>query len=205
MCRPHPVKAWLGYHNVFHSWPFNFSLYRNPLSLRTILCFRVMVIRFNFPFLCTLSTKDLGFPSGPVVKNLPANAEDAKNAALIPGWERSPDTGNGNLLQYSCLENSLDRGAWWATAHGVTKSWTQLSTYMYAPRIYPAISVPLSLAVGFLSFCLHAKPAADRHGLQRRKYWLRICPLISYFKCSQTFLIHVFTKRVLIFQRYVPK
>ena len=93
--------------------------------------FRVMVVRLNFPFLCTFS-KDLGFPSGPVVKNLPANAEDAKDAASIPGWERSPDIGNGNLLQYSCLENSLDRGAWWAIVHEVTKSWTQLSTHMHA-------------------------------------------------------------------------
>ena len=50
------------------------------------------------------------------------------NLALIPGLGRSPGVGNGNLLQYSCLENSMDRGAWQATVHGVTKSWTQLST-----------------------------------------------------------------------------
>ena len=45
---------------------------------------------------------------------------------LIPGSGRSPGEGNGNPLQYSCLENPMDRGAWWATVHGVTKSWTQL-------------------------------------------------------------------------------
>ena len=45
----------------------------------------------------------------------------------ILGSGRSPGEGNGNPLQYSCLENSMDRGAWWATVHGVTKSWTQLS------------------------------------------------------------------------------
>ena len=55
------------------------------------------------------------------VKNLPANAGDA---GLIPGSERCPGEGNDNPLQYSCLEKSMDRGAWWATAHGVTKNWT---------------------------------------------------------------------------------
>ena len=59
-----------------------------------------------------------------VVKNLPAKAGDTGDAASVPGWERSPGTGNGNLLQYSCLENSMDREAWQATVHGVSKSWT---------------------------------------------------------------------------------
>ena len=54
-------------------------------------------------------------------KNLPANAGDPGS---ILGLERSLGEGNGNSLQYSCLENSMDRGAWWATVHGVTKSWT---------------------------------------------------------------------------------
>ena len=44
----------------------------------------------------------------------------------VPGWGRSPGTGNGNPLQYSCLENPMDRGAWWAAVHGVEKSWRQL-------------------------------------------------------------------------------
>ena len=47
-----------------------------------------------------------------VVKNLPANAADTGNACLIPGWRRSPGEGNGNALQYSCLENPMDRGGW---------------------------------------------------------------------------------------------
>ena len=59
-----------------------------------------------------------------MVKNLPANAGDLGS---IPESGRSPGEGNGNLLQYSCLENSRDRGARWATAHGVTKSQTRLS------------------------------------------------------------------------------
>ena len=56
-----------------------------------------------------------GFPDGTVVKNLPANAGDTRDVGLIPGLGRSPRTGNGNPLQYSCLENSMDRGVWWAT------------------------------------------------------------------------------------------
>ena len=59
-----------------------------------------------------------------MVKNLPANAE---GLALIPGSGRSPGEGDGNPFQYSCLGNPMDRGAWWATVYGVTKSQTQLS------------------------------------------------------------------------------
>ena len=57
-----------------------------------------------------------------MVKNLPANAGEAKDSGLIPGWGRSPREGNGNPLQYSCLGNPMDRGAWRATVHGVTES-----------------------------------------------------------------------------------
>ena len=59
----------------------------------------------------------LGFPGGSLVKNLLANAGDGSS---IPGWGRSPGEGNGNPLQYACLENPLDRGAWWVTVHGGT-------------------------------------------------------------------------------------
>ena len=61
-----------------------------------------------------------------VVKNPPANAGDARNVDSIPGLERSSGEGNGNPLQYSCLENSMDRGAWQATVHRVPKSRTRL-------------------------------------------------------------------------------
>ena len=64
----------------------------------------------------------MGFPGGSVVKDPPANAGDAGNVDLTPGSGRSPGEGNGNPLQYSCLENSMGRGAWRATVHGVTKS-----------------------------------------------------------------------------------
>ena len=74
----------------------------------------------------------MGFPSRAVVKNLPANAGDSRDADSIPGLERSPVVGNGNLLQYSCMENSVDREAWQATVYGITKNQTQLSTHMHA-------------------------------------------------------------------------
>ena len=63
----------------------------------------------------------LGFPGGTVVKNLPANTGDTRDVGLIPGG------GHGTLLQYSCLGNPMDRGAWWAKVQGVTRSWIRLS------------------------------------------------------------------------------
>ena len=62
-----------------------------------------------------------------MVKNPPANAGDTRDVGLIPGLGRSPGEGNGNPLQYSFLENSMDRGAWQATVHRVAKSQTQLN------------------------------------------------------------------------------
>ena len=61
-----------------------------------------------------------------VVKNPPANTGDTRDAGSIPGLGRSPGEGNGTPLQYSCLGNPMDRGAWWDTVYGVTKSRTQL-------------------------------------------------------------------------------
>ena len=66
----------------------------------------------------------------PVGKNLPANAGDKRDAGSIPGLGRSLGGGHGNPLQYSCLENHMDREAWWATVHGVTKSWTWVTEYI---------------------------------------------------------------------------
>ena len=59
-----------------------------------------------------------------VIKKPPASAGDVRDVSLIPGSGRSPGGGNGNPLQYSCLENPMDRGAWWATAYRVAESWT---------------------------------------------------------------------------------
>ena len=63
----------------------------------------------------------MGFPGGSVVKNPPANTGDARDVDSIPGLGRSPGEGNGNPLQNSCLGNPMDKEAWWATVHGVTK------------------------------------------------------------------------------------
>ena len=62
--------------------------------------------------------QDSGFLGGSVVKNLPANTGDAGS---VPGSGRSPGGGNGNPLQYSCQDNPMDRGAWWATVRGATE------------------------------------------------------------------------------------
>ena len=74
-----------------------------------------------------------GFPGGTSgkKKKLHANAGDTRNISSIPGWGRSPGVGNGNPLQYSCLENCTDRGAWQATVHGVAKSQTWLSNWTH--------------------------------------------------------------------------
>ena len=74
----------------------------------------------------TYTIKLLGFPGSSVSKESACNAGDL---GLIPGWGRSSGEENGNPLQYSCLENSVDRGAWQATAHRVTQSWTQLKLF----------------------------------------------------------------------------
>ena len=71
---------------------------------------------------------DLGFPGGSVVENPPANTGRVEDTGSVPGLGRSPGEGNGSPLQYTCLGNPLDRGAWQVTVPGVAKSWTRLST-----------------------------------------------------------------------------
>ena len=73
----------------------------------------------------------LGFPGGLVVRNPSANAGALRDVGLTLESGRSPGVGNINRLQYCCLENSMDRGAQWATIHGVVKSQTQLSTHKH--------------------------------------------------------------------------
>ena len=81
-----------------------------------------------FIFLISPKSHLKGVPGGSVVKNHLASAEDSTRTGYsIPGSGRFTAGGNGNPLQYSCLENPMGRGAWQATVHGVTKSWTWLS------------------------------------------------------------------------------
>ena len=82
---------------------------------------KIIVRSFYISHKCLLtnSTVEQGFPAGSAVNNPPTKAGDTGS---IPGSESSPAGRNGNPLQYSCLENPIDRGAWWATVHGVTES-----------------------------------------------------------------------------------
>ena len=75
----------------------------------------------------------LGFPGGSEGK---ASAYSAGDLGSIPGSGRSPGEGNGNPVQYSCLENPMDRGAWWATVHGIAKSQTRLSDFTSLTNIW---------------------------------------------------------------------
>ena len=73
------------------------------------------------------SEEELGLPDGSSVKNLPSSPGDARDVDSIPGLRRPSVVENGNLLQYSCLENPMNRRAWWATVHEAAGSQTQLS------------------------------------------------------------------------------
>ena len=120
----------------------------------------------SFPPASSLS---MGFPGGPEVKNLPANTGDMGST---PGSGRSPGEGNGNPLQYSCLENPVDRWAWWATVHRVAKesdmTW-QLNNECI--HVNPSLPVPSTLSFPQLcpqvhSLCLHlySYPAGSSSG-----------------------------------------
>ena len=95
--------------------------------LASYICIYILYIYIIYIYI-----KPWGFPGGTRVKNLPANAGDTKNTVLVPqsGW--SPGEGNSNQLQSSCLENPMDRVAWWTIVHGVTKNQTQLSEHTHA-------------------------------------------------------------------------
>ena len=78
-------------------------------------------------------------------KNSPANAGDVRDVGSLPGSGRSPGKGHGSSLQYSCLENPMDRGAWQATVHGVAKSQTQLKRLSTHASTHISLSLSLSL------------------------------------------------------------
>ena len=100
-----------------------------------------------FVFISWVNTQNCGsfshgFPGGSVVKNPPANAGDV---GLLPQWERSPREENGNPLQYSCLENPMDRGIWLATVHGVRKS--HFTFFYFATPCTAALQASLSFII----------------------------------------------------------
>ena len=97
------------------------------------------------------------FPGGTNGKEPPASAGNVRDAVLIPGLGRSPAVGNSNLLQYSCLENPMDRGAWWPVVHGITNSWTRLKRLSAAQHsvVYRFYKRDLiTCRVSFFSFLL---------------------------------------------------
>jgi len=83
----------------------------------------------SFWFIFTSSPFPLDFSGGSVLKNPSVSAGDARDPSSTPGTGRSSGVGNGNPLQYYYLGNSMDRGAWWSTVHGVAKSQIQLSMH----------------------------------------------------------------------------
>ena len=86
----------------------------------------------------------MGFPGGTVIKDTPANTGDARNTVLSAGSVRSPGVGNGSPLQYSCLKNSRDRGAWWTIiVHRVTKGTEQLSTLTHIDSVIAPVEKQL--------------------------------------------------------------
>ena len=87
-------------------------------------CYDDKIIKLFFFFMSKIR---MGSPGDTVVKNPPADTGDAVDANSISGSGRFAWGGNGNLLQYCCLENPMDRGVWQAAVHGETQSWTQLS------------------------------------------------------------------------------
>jgi len=113
-----------------------------------------------------------------VVKNLPANARDERHASSIPGWGRTPGGGRGNLLQYSFLENPMERGAWHVTVHRVIKNWTGLKQLnMHTCLTYTPMHVLFTL-------CLHSYEVWNKEHTHADLSHLRFvttnpdCPLI---------------------------
>ena len=164
----------MGLQRVGHNWATELSILKTmfpPKNWTILLC-------LGIPSLCKLllpTTKDLkaryllflklsdycayvctetlktsgGFPSGSVVKNPPANAGDT---SLIPGLERSPGVGNGNPLQYSCLENPIDRGTWRATVRRAAKEsdmtyWLNNNKDIRKGPVHPLMALALNQAV----------------------------------------------------------
>ena len=115
-----------------HGNPFQYSCLENPYGPRSLACCSPWLHKKSDTrhWQCT-TVRILGFLDGASDKEPACQVGDIRDAGSIPAFRRSPGEGNGYPLQYSCLENSMDRGAWQAAVHGVTKIWTQLSTHTH--------------------------------------------------------------------------
>ena len=143
----------------------------------------------------------MGFPAVLVVKNPPANVGDARDAGSIPRLGRSPGVGNGNLLQYSCLENSTDRGAWWDVVHRVAKSRTRLREGCQVSSVYevevvgprgrsePAVGAKADAAgVTALTWGRAAKSQSPSEGVSLGSVWACLGPGIDQEALTHPFL-----------------
>ena len=186
-------SSWLISHDLFSS----LLIIPSALSL-LVPCAFLLCVRFCLLFTClaidclflrayTASlrrSKQLywGFPGGSVIKNPPASAGDTGDMGLIPGLERSPGEKHDNPLQYSCLENPMDRGAWRATVHRVTKirhEWAH-STHTGSSAAVPGMQevsqeAVLSVQCGLEHVCMRAL-SGWRDGM-----WLRLQGLFLIF------------------------
>ena len=115
----------------------------------------------------------LGFPGGSVVKTMPANAGNARNAGLIPGSERSPGEGNNNPLWHSSLEDSMDRGAWQAIVHRVAKGQTGLKKLRMHTYTCEAIDTAKIMARANTSQCFLPPPLLSSLSLLLLMYVVR--------------------------------
>ena len=106
-----------------------------------------------------------------VVKKPLANTENVTDAGSIPGLGRSPGEGHGNPLHYSCLENSMDRGAWWAIVHRVIKSWTRLSDLAHTYAVLHQASSLANIMNIQPGFCPEAgeTPQCEPRGTERAR------------------------------------
>ena len=124
-----------------------------------------------------------------MVKNLPADAGDR---GFIPVSGSAPGGGNGNPLQYSCLEKSMDRGGWWALVHGIAKSWTELSdSHRHnLVRIIPR-ACPVSFSDGKLydAYVLYPKPQRESQSHDVDTLVLKILPEVLEKQCGYKLFI----------------
>ena len=113
-----------------------------------------------------------GFPGGIVVKNLAPNAGDTRDSDLISESGRHLGVENGNPLQHSCLQNSIDRGVWWTRVHGVTNGWTPLNMHMhiYTPTHSPIYFLYLLYSLANNSCISNYWPKGQEH-LHRSQYF----------------------------------
>ena len=132
----------------------------SPNALCWIIFANICIFSSNILFrtraLLFINKTDLyfqwGFQVVLVVKNLPANAGDSREVRSIPGLGRSPGEGNGNLLQYSCLGNPMDRGVWETIVHGIAKSWTQLK--QLSMHYYPVATTIIVTVITYTQWAL---------------------------------------------------